>query len=200
MQTQAETTPTVAAVVTHDVADYEAWKSAFEAHATARQKAGIVASHVNRHAADANRLSVYLAGNDGAALDAFLSSTDLMAKMRDAGVKGPPQIAKMTPVEDRSQKTGSLAGAIVRHEVRDYAAWKAAFDAHAEARAAAGIVGHAVNRSQLNPNVVIVYLQAPSIEALQAFMAAPDLKETMQSAGVVAPPDVTFVQGADWGA
>ena len=69
-QTQPSTIPTTGAGVTHDVADYAAWKRVFDEHASARRKAGIVATHINRHADDPNRLSVYLAGNDAAALDA----------------------------------------------------------------------------------------------------------------------------------
>ena len=197
-QTQPSTIPTTGAVVTHDVADYAAWKRVFDEHASARRKAGIVATHINRHADDPNRLSVYLAGNDAAALDAFLSSNELMATMRDAGVKGPPQIAKITPVEDMTVKTGELEGAIVRHEVRDYTAWKRGFDEHAGDRAAAGIVGHAVNRSRQNPNVIVVYLQAASLDALRAFASSADLKKAMQSAGVLGAPDITFVQGSGW--
>lgn len=197
MATQTST-PTTAVVVTHEVSDFDTWKTAFDRHAGARQKAGITRTHINRHADAPNLLSVYMGGTDAAALDAFLSSQELMAAMRDAGVKGPPQIAKVTPVEDKTQKTGQLAGVIVRHEVKDYDTWKAAFDAHAGARAGAGIVGHAINRSRANPNVVVAYLQAQSQGKLEAFLSAPDLKQTMQKAGVVGAPDVTFVQEGEW--
>jgi len=201
MQTQTQTErPTTAVVVTHDVAQYDTWKAAFDRHAEARRKAGVVAAHINRHADDPNRLSVYLAGTDAAALDAFLGSEDLMAAMRDAGVKGPPQIAKVTPVEDLTQKQGALPGLIVRHEVKDFDVWKQGFDAHADARNAAGIVGHAVNRSRANPNVVVVYLQSESIEALRTFATSTDLKDAMRTAGVLGAPDLTFVQGAEWSA
>ena len=67
-QTQPSTIPTTGAVVTHDVTDYAVWKRVFDEHASARRKAGIVATHINRHADDPNRLSVYLAGTDAAAL------------------------------------------------------------------------------------------------------------------------------------
>ena len=48
------------------------------------------------NAEDANRVSIYLAATDAAKLEAFLSSTDLMATMKNAGVKGPPHIAAIT--------------------------------------------------------------------------------------------------------
>ncbi len=192
MQTQA------AVIVTHAVESYETWKRAFDAHAAAQGSAGIVATHINRSAENPNLLSVYLAATDAAKLDAFLSSADLKATMKNAGVKGAPTFAKITPMEDRAVKDRALPGAIVRHEVADYAAWKRGFDADAPARARAGIVGHAVNRSAERPNVVIVYLQAESLDALRAFTSKPELKETMKAAGVVGAPEIAFVNGQAW--
>ena len=124
-----------AVVINHDVEDYAAWKRAFDRHAATRRNAGIVAAHVNQDAENPNRLSVYLAGADRAKLAAFVGDIALMATMREAGVTGPPHIIDLTPVEDLTCKDRPLAGLIIRHEVRDYAAWKAAFDGHAEARA-----------------------------------------------------------------
>jgi hypothetical protein len=201
MQTQAHAStqlPAAAAVVTQAVENYETWKRAFDAHADARRSAGITTTHVNRHAENPNLLSVYLAGTDATKLTAFLSSSDLAATMLNAGVKGPPHIAAITPVEDLTVKVRPLAGAIVRHEVRDYAAWKRGFDAHADARARAGIIGHAVNRSVQNPNIVVVYLQAESLDPLRAFASSPEVKQVMQAAGVIGAPDITFTNGGTW--
>jgi hypothetical protein len=104
----------------------------------------------------------------------------------------------ITPVEDLTVKSKPLAGAIVRREVKDYAAWKVGFDAHAEARARAGIVGHAVNRSTENTNHVVLYLQAESLDALRAFASSADLKATMQKVGVIGAPEISFVNGGAW--
>ena len=192
-----QTPPTAAVVVSHEVENYETWKRAFDQHATARKSAGVIATHINRDAAQPNLLSVYIAGTDAAKLAGFLSSPDLMTTMLNAGVKGPPRIAKLTPVEDNTRKD-ALAGVIVRHEVADYAVWKRAFDGHAGARAEAGIVGHAINRGADNPNVVIIYLQATSIDQLRAFASSASLKEAMQNAGVTSAPELSFVQGSAW--
>jgi hypothetical protein len=194
---QSTSTPTAAAVVTHEVASYEVWKRAFDQHASARKSAGIVATHINRDAARPNLLSVYLAGNDAAKLAGFLTSQDTMTTMRNAGVQGPPRIAKITPVEDATRKE-ALAGLIVRHAVTDFAAWKRAFDDHAGARSDAGIVGHAINRSVDDPNLVVVYLQARSLDQLREFASSASLKEAMQRAGVTSAPELSFVQGSAW--
>jgi hypothetical protein len=196
MQTQLSA-PAAAVVVTHDVESFDRWKRAFDGHADSRRAAGVVATHVNRDADDPNRLSVYIAGSDATRLAAFLKSPDLAQTMLDAGVKGPPSIASVTPVEDHTQKR-PLAGVIVRHAVTDYATWKRAFDGDAAARTAAGIVGHAVNRGAQDPNVVIVYLQAETLDALRAFTSSPRLKDVMREAGIAGAPAFAFVHGGTW--
>jgi quinol monooxygenase YgiN len=187
-----------AVVISHDVEDYAAWKRAFDRHAGTRRSAGIIVAHVNQDAENPNRLSVYLAAADRSKLQAFLGDITLMAVMRDAGVTGPPHILDLTPVEDLTHKDRPLAGLIIRHQVRDYATWKVAFDRNGDARANAGVIGHAVSRSVRNPDVVVIYLQAEALEALRAFAAAPELKAVMATAGVLGAPDLTFVRGGEW--
>jgi hypothetical protein len=144
-------------------------------------------------------VSVYLAASDLGALRAFLGNDDLKATMARAGVKAPPTIALVTPVEDHTVRDRPLPGAIVSHRVASYETWKSAFDGDAVARARAGIIGHAVNRSIDDPNVVVVYLQSTTLDEVKAFTASPDLKETMMKAGVQGAPRIAFVLGQDWG-
>jgi hypothetical protein len=190
--------PSAAVVINHDVEDYTVWKLAFDRHVGARRNAGIVAAHVNQDAENPNRLSVYLAAADRAKLATFVGDIALMAAMREAGVTGPPHIVDITPVEDLLRKDRPLPGLIISHEVRDYTAWKQAFDGHGDARSKAGVVGHAVNRSVRNPSVVVIYLQAESLDVLRAFAAASYLKAVMQAAGVLGAPELSFVKGGEW--
>ena len=189
--------PTIAVVVTHDVESFERWKAAFDAHAGSRRGAGIIATHINRDADDPNRLSIYMAGTDAGKLGTFLESRDLAMAMLEAGVKGPPSIALVTPIDDATVKRPAAA-VIVRHTVRAYDTWKRAFDAHQAARTAAGIVGHSVNRLAADPSTVILYLQADTPEALRHFTSSADLAATMRDAGVEGPPELTFAQGGAW--
>jgi hypothetical protein len=199
-QTQTHSAPVARAaiVVTHEVENFETWKAAFDGHASARQRAGVIAAHVNRNAANPNLLHVYLAAGSREQLSAFLASADLKQVMQQAGVKGAPQVAQVTPTEDYTVKDRALCGAIVKHRVANYETWKAAFDAHAGARGAAGIVGHAVNRGAEDPNLVVVYLQAESLDSLRSFSTSADVKQVMQQAGVQGAPEITLVNGAAW--
>jgi hypothetical protein len=184
----------LAAVVTHPVADFDAWKLAFDAHQSAREKAGIYAHCLNRLSADATTVSAYFLALDRRKLEAFLAAPELAEAMRAAGVTGPPSISLVRQVEDTTRWDRPLWAAIVVHDVVDFDRWKKGFDDHAPVRARAGVVAHAVNRSVERPNQVVAFLQAEDEARLRAFLEAPQLAETMKAAGVLGPPHVTFVK------
>ncbi len=192
-----DTTNTAAAVIMHKVVDYGAWRAGFDAHATARKEAGIVGHHVNRSAEDPNALSVYLAAPSHDVLRAFAASATLAQALKDSGVASEPVVVPLSPQVDRTVKTPS-AGAIIVHDVADYTTWKAAFDGHDAARNQAGVIGYAINRRADKPNTIVLYLQTATLDEIKAFCASADLKATMQRAGVVGAPQITFVQGQDW--
>lgn len=71
------------------------------------------------------------------------------------------------------------------HEIdKGWAHWKAAFDAHADAREAAGVHPVLVAHETDNPNKVHFVLEVPSLEALQAFATAPENAPVLKEAGV----------------
>jgi hypothetical protein len=79
-------------IVTHKVKDFDSWKAAYDKHADARKNAGITGGAVNRNAADANEVIVYMQADSHDALKAFIASDDLKAAMQEAGVEGAPDI------------------------------------------------------------------------------------------------------------
>jgi hypothetical protein len=184
----------LAAVVTHPVADFDAWKSAFDAHQGAREEAGIYAHCLNRLSSDEPTISAYFLARDRAQLETFLAAPELAEAMRAAGVSGAPSISLVRQVEDTTRWDRPLSAAIVVHEVADFDRWKAAFDDHAPERARVGVVAHAVNRSVENPNQVVAFLQAEDEGELRAFLEAPELAQAMKAAGVVGAPHVTLVR------
>jgi hypothetical protein len=170
--------PPVAVLIRHRVADYDTWKKAFDDHQSARQEASCLGHHINRGADDPNM--------------------DLGEVMKNAGVEGPPTITFMTPMSADFIPDQKLAGIIITGAVEDYDKWRAVYDDFDAYRKANGIVGHAVNQELGKPNQVIVYQQANDIETLRKFADSAELKETMQKAGVVGPPDIQFVQFDDF--
>lgn len=83
---------------------------------------------------------------------------------------------------------------LIAHDVEDFDAWKAKFDAHEDMRRSAGIVLHNLHRNGDKPNNVIGFFASPNLEGLQSFVGNPGLKEAMAEAGVVSVPEITFVQ------
>ena len=82
---------------------------------------------------------------------------------------------------------------LIRHKVRDFAAWKSGFDAHGPKRAEAGLANKLLLRGADDANEVVILLEAKDLGRAKAFAASADLRETMQSFGVVDKPDVYFL-------
>jgi heme-degrading monooxygenase HmoA len=87
-----------------------------------------------------------------------------------------------------------MAQLIVRHKVEDYARWKLHFDAHSDARKAAGSQGGRLFRNANDPNELVIILDWDSVDNAQKFAQSDDLRETMMKAGVADHPDVYFVE------
>jgi hypothetical protein len=84
---------------------------------------------------------------------------------------------------------------LVRHKVRDFSAWKKGFDAHLPKRQEAGLEDMHVLRGASEPNEVFILYKAADMAKAKAFGESPDLRDTMQKAGVVDKPDFYFLNG-----
>jgi quinol monooxygenase YgiN len=189
---------TAAAVITHRVKDYDAWKKGFDENENLRQENGVIAHQVSRGVKDPSLVVVYLATDDKAKLEAFLSDKKLTDAMKQAGVVGKPTIEYVTPVESKTAADPALPAAIVEHEVKDYDAWKTAFDGDTQRRSDAGLVGYTLNRDEKKPNLVVLYVQGQTREQVDAYFADPALKKLMKEAGVKGQPKVTALTGVEW--
>jgi hypothetical protein len=85
-----------------------------------------------------------------------------------------------------------MATLFVRHEVKDFAAWKAAYDAFDAERAGMGVTGHGAYQGAGSPNDVTAYHHFDSMDAAKSFAESSRLKEVMQDAGVVGTPTIWF--------
>jgi quinol monooxygenase YgiN/heme-degrading monooxygenase HmoA len=191
--------PTTAVVIEHKVKDYDAWKPGFDAHEQARRDMGAKAHGLMRGIKDPNLVSVWVPTDDIAKFEAGVASPEMKKAMKDAGVIGKPKVTYMNTV-DMSPPTGAQPkfGVFGEHKVKDYAAWKTAFDSHAQARTDAGIVGYAVMQDPKDPNHVYVWLDADDQAKLEAFIASPELKAKMKEAGVKGAPKMTVVSTVEF--
>lgn len=70
------------------------------------------------------------------------------------------------------------------NEVKDFVAWKAVFDSHAEAHRAAGLTLEGVWRDIDDPDEVIYIFQVSDLEKARVFVRAPAGIESAHKAGV----------------
>ena len=82
----------------------------------------------------------------------------------------------------------------IRHKVKDYDTWKPEFDAHGPIRSAAGCKGGHLLRGIDDRNEVVIFFEWDTLENARKFAASPDLKATMEEAGVIDQPDVYFLE------
>lgn len=84
---------------------------------------------------------------------------------------------------------------VVRHKVRNFATWKAAFDGHVPVREAAGLTQGRVYRSCDDPKEVTILLDMADADTARAFAESAELQAAMEQAGVVGMPVLHFLDG-----
>jgi len=85
---------------------------------------------------------------------------------------------------------------LVTHDVKDFSIWKKMYDTDGHNRSKVGLKELFVGRDRQRPNRVCLGFLAASEEKAQAFMDSPAVKETMQKAGVVSPPEIQIINPA----
>jgi heme-degrading monooxygenase HmoA len=85
---------------------------------------------------------------------------------------------------------------LVRHNVENWAAWKAVFDEHGATREAKGCKGGQVFRGADDPTEVTMILSWDGMDRARAFAKSADLKKVMKRAGVTGTPEVYFLDEA----
>lgn len=76
-------------LITHEVADYSAWKKIFDGAAGIRKEAGERSYQVLRYEHEPNKIVHFSAWTSIAAAKAFFESPRLVAIRKEAGVKAP---------------------------------------------------------------------------------------------------------------
>ena len=86
-----------------------------------------------------------------------------------------------------------MVNVLIRHEVADYAAWKAAFDAALDWRLHNGERSARIFHAAGNLNDLTLLFEWESLEQARVFLASDELKAKMAAAGVKGQPRVEFL-------
>jgi hypothetical protein len=79
-------------LVRHRVSDYSKWKTAYDSHSPAREKAGLKEEHLLRNIDDPNEVILLFQAGEIEKAKEFSESADLREAMQDAGVVDKPNI------------------------------------------------------------------------------------------------------------
>ena len=138
--------------ITHDVADYDAWKTGFDNHISTRQAADLKDIFVKRDINKANTITALFEVNDLDKAKAFVADPNLKDAMTKAGVISKPQIHfYKSAAAAEKVKTGTLLTMITGH-VKDFSAWKAEHKTTEGLRQEAGITDQLLLQSLSDDN------------------------------------------------
>ena len=85
---------------------------------------------------------------------------------------------------------------MIRHKVKDFKKWKAAYDAHGPARDRVGLKERCLLRNTKSRNDVWILFEANNLARAKAFCASADLRAAMKKAGVTGKPDLAILADA----
>ena len=79
-------------LIRHKVADFGKWKPVYDAHASARQNAGLKELQLLRNTENPNEVILLFSVEDPEKAKAFAASDDLRQAMQKAGVSDKPDV------------------------------------------------------------------------------------------------------------
>jgi len=179
------TTPENIMVIRHKVADFAKWKIAYDGHDSARLANGIHNYVIGRGVNDSNMVMVALKVDDTAKAKAFGKDPSLKAAMHKGGVIGAPTMSLNTVVyQDMSENMSSLRS-MTNFTVKDWNAWKTAFDSNQQLRADNGIVTRAYGYDANDNHKVTLVTAITDTAKANAFWKSDVLKQKRAESGVV---------------
>jgi hypothetical protein len=191
-ETVAPAKPGNVLIIRHKVANFEKWKTAYEAHDSTRLVYGLHNYIIARGLKDSNTVMVVLKMDDTAKAKQFTALPNLMAAMKKGGVIGAPSFLYIDMQTLDTSSNAAPTRVLITHKVKDWDAWKKSFDSHKQVRLDAGMTDRAIGFSVGDNHKVTVAFVINDMKKAEAFMTSKDLKDKMAEAGVVGPPDIFF--------
>jgi hypothetical protein len=85
---------------------------------------------------------------------------------------------------------------LIRHKVKDFKKWKAAYDGHSPARDGVGLKERCLLRNTKSRNDVWIVFEANDLARAKAFCASADLRAAMKKAGVTGKTEFSILADA----
>lgn len=179
-------------IIRHKVTDYTKWKAGYDAHDSSRLANGLHNYVVARGTEDSNMVLVAVRMDDVEKAKAFAASKELKERMKQLSITGTPVVDFLESIMNDTSALQSTVRVMVRHKVKDWDAWKKAFDSHMQTRTDAGLTDRVVAHSVGDTHNVTLVFAVSDMDKAKTFMKSDDLKNKMKEAGVDGPPDMFF--------
>lgn len=178
-------------MVQFPVSDYAKFYSVYNANDSLRQAYGISKYYVGRGMEDSNKVFILekIASVDQA--KNFSEAPALKEAMVNGGVAGPATFDFVNVVRNDDSKIDYMDRVMVKHRVKDYAAWLKVYDDEGmKTRAENGLMDRGIGRAVTDSNMVYVVFAITDMTKAKARMNSDELKKLMTDAGVEGQPEV----------
>jgi len=191
--------PKTSAVVTFKVKDFAAWKTAFDGAEQTRKDAGALGHAISRDTAKGDTVQLWVPTADTEKLAASYATPEAKKALKEQGVVGA---AKVTPLAHAEMSPPSGAampkfGALSDVKVKDYAAWKAIFDADKQVRTDAGVASYAISQDPKDPNHIYLWLEGDDKDKLDTYLKSKELKARNKEAGIKGAPKTSLFENVE---
>lgn len=184
--TPATTTATVM-VVKHKVANFNKWMASYDEHDSMRVASGLHNFVIGRGIPDSNMVMVAVKVDDTAKAKAFAKDPSLKKAMQKGGVIGSPNIMIYnTTFLDNGQ--ASNLRVMSTETVKDWDAWKTAFENGKQLRTDNGLMDRAIGHDINDNHKISVVLALTDSAKGMSFLKSDTIKKRMAAAGVVGQP------------
>jgi hypothetical protein len=182
------TTPQNMMVVTHKVADFAKWKPSYDEHDSLRLANGIHSYVIGRGLTDPNMVLVAVKVDDMDKAKAFAKDPSLKKAMQKGGVIGAPSIMFVTMTFQDTATISSQLRSSTTFTVKDWDAWKTAFEASTQERADNGLKLRAYGHDANDNHKVRVVMALMDTAKAFAYWKSDGLKKRMAESGVIGQP------------
>jgi hypothetical protein len=181
-------------VMTHKVANYDKWKAVYDAHDSARLASGLHNYAISRRQPDSNTVVVAVRVDNVDSAMAFSKNSSLKAAMKKGGVMGAPDIHYYKVVYDVNTTIPTDMRAIQSFTVKDWDAWKKAFEANRQLRLDNGFVERSYGYDAKDNHKVMLVLAMTDTAKANAFMKSDVIKQKREESGVTGPVDIKMIR------
>lgn len=181
-------TPQGMMMARHRVSDFATWKASYEAHDSLRQVNGLHSYVIGRGVDDSNMVLVAVKADDMARAKAFAKDPSLKKAMQKGGVAGTPVFYFPTMVFQDTAKISSDIRSLTTFTVKDWDAWRKAFDSHKQTRTDNGLMERAYGYDEEDNHKVTLVIAVTDTAKAYAFWKSDLLKQQRDESGVTSAP------------